>query len=29
MHTFVHVEIPTTDLKKAMSFYGPLFNWRF
>ncbi len=24
---FVHVELNTTDLKKAKSFYGQLFDW--
>ena len=24
---FVHVELNTTDLNKAQSFYGKLFNW--
>ena len=24
---FVHVELNTTDLNKAQSFYGQLFNW--
>ena len=25
---FVHVELNTTDLAKAKSFYGKLFDWR-
>jgi len=25
---FVHVELNTTDLNKAQSFYGKLFNWK-
>lgn len=25
---FVHVELNTTDLAKAKSFYGSLFNWK-
>jgi predicted enzyme related to lactoylglutathione lyase len=25
---FVHVELNTTDLNKAKSFYGQLFNWK-
>jgi len=25
---FVHVELNTTDLNKAQSFYGQLFNWQ-
>ena len=24
---FVHVELNTTDVSKAKSFYGSLFNW--
>jgi predicted enzyme related to lactoylglutathione lyase len=26
---FVHVELNTTDPKKAKSFYGTLFDWQF
>ena len=29
MHSFGHVEIPTTDFKKAKKFYGNLFDWTF
>jgi uncharacterized protein len=29
MHHFGHVEIPTTDFKKAKKFYGNLFGWTF
>ena len=29
MHTFAHVELPTTDLKIAADFYGALFQWTF
>jgi len=25
---FVHVELVSTDVKKAKSFYGKLFNWK-
>ena len=25
---FVHVELSTTDLKKARDFYGKLFDWK-
>ena len=25
---FVHVELNTTDLNKAQTFYGKLFNWQ-
>ena len=25
---FVHIELATTDLAKAKSFYGSLFNWK-
>jgi uncharacterized protein len=25
---FVHVELVTTDVAKAKSFYGKLFNWK-
>ena len=25
---FVHIELATTDLAKAKSFYGALFNWK-
>lgn len=26
-HPFVHVELNTTDLSKAKTFYGKLFDW--
>ena len=26
---FVHLELNTTDLKKAQAFYGGLFGWKF
>jgi hypothetical protein len=26
---FVHLELNTTDLKKAQAFYGELFGWKF
>lgn len=29
MHEFVHVEIPTRDLKRAKTFYGKVFGWTF
>ncbi len=29
MHSFGHIEIPTTDLKKAKKFYGTVFGWEF
>jgi predicted enzyme related to lactoylglutathione lyase len=29
MYTFAHVEIPALDLRKAASFYGALFQWKF
>ena len=29
MHPFGHVEIPTTDVKKAKRFYAKVFGWRF
>ncbi len=25
---FVHVELNTTDLRKAKAFYGKLFDWK-
>ncbi len=25
---FVHVELNTTDIEKAKTFYGQLFNWK-
>jgi uncharacterized protein len=25
---FVHIELSSTDVKKAKSFYGSLFNWK-
>lgn len=29
MNGFVHVEIPTRDLKRAKAFYGKVFGWTF
>lgn len=29
MHTFAHIELPTTDLDQAAAFYGQLFGWKF
>ncbi len=29
MHSFGHIEIPTTNLKRAMKFYGTVFGWEF
>jgi uncharacterized protein len=29
MYGFAHVEIPTTDLKRATVFFGALFLWQF
>ncbi len=29
MHHFGHIEIPTTDLKKAKKFFGKIFGWTF
>ena len=29
MHNFGHIEIPTTNLKKAKKFYGNVFGWTF
>ncbi len=29
MNGFVHVEIPTRDLKRAKAFYGKIFGWTF
>lgn len=29
MYSFVHVEIPTTNLTAAVTFYGGLFDWKF
>jgi len=29
MHGFVHVEIPTRDLRRAKAFYGKVFGWTF
>src|ERR1700753_2432506 len=26
---FVHLELNTTDLKKAQAFYGGMFGWKF
>lgn len=28
MHTFCHIELTTTDLEKAASFYRNLFGWK-
>lgn len=29
MNGFVHVEIPTRDIKRAKTFYGKVFGWTF
>ena len=29
MNGFVHIEIPTRDLKRAKAFYGKVFGWTF
>ena len=29
MHNFGHIEIPTTNLKKAKKFFGKVFGWTF
>jgi predicted enzyme related to lactoylglutathione lyase len=29
MHGFGHVEIPTTEFKKAKKFFGAVFGWTF
>lgn len=29
MHRFGHVELPTTNIKKAKKFYGTIFGWTF
>jgi predicted enzyme related to lactoylglutathione lyase len=29
MHGFGHIEIPTTNFKKAKKFYGTVFGWTF
>ena len=29
MHSFGHVEIPTTNLKRAQKFFGTVFGWQF
>jgi predicted enzyme related to lactoylglutathione lyase len=29
MHGFGHVEIPTTNFKKAKKFFGAVFGWTF
>lgn len=29
MYSFVHVEIPTSNLSAAATFYGGLFGWKF
>ncbi len=29
MHGFGHIEIPTTDFKKAKKFFGTIFGWTF
>ena len=29
MHSIGHVEIPTTDFKKAKRFFGTVFGWEF
>jgi predicted enzyme related to lactoylglutathione lyase len=29
VHGFIHIEIPTRDLKRAKAFYGKIFGWTF
>jgi len=29
MHNFGHIEIPTTNIKKARKFFGKVFGWTF
>lgn len=29
MHRFGHIEIPTTNLKRAKKFFGTVFGWTF
>ena len=29
MHAFAHVEIPVLDMERAVTFYAPLFSWKF
>jgi uncharacterized protein len=29
MHSFGHIEIPTTNLEKAKKFFGTVFGWTF
>jgi len=29
MHKFGHIEIPTTNVKKAKKFFGAVFGWTF
>ena len=29
MNGFGHIEIPTTNFKKAKKFYGTVFGWSF
>jgi hypothetical protein len=29
VYEFAHVEIPTGDLKRAKTFYGRIFQWRY
>jgi hypothetical protein len=29
MHNFGHIEIPTTNIKKAKKFFGSVFGWTF
>jgi len=29
MHGFGHIEIPTTNFKRAKKFYGAIFEWTF
>ena len=29
MHNFGHIEIPTTNIKKAKKFFGGVFGWTF
>jgi predicted enzyme related to lactoylglutathione lyase len=28
MHTITHIEIPAPDLKKAVTFYSKVFDWK-
>jgi predicted enzyme related to lactoylglutathione lyase len=29
MHGFGHIEIPTTNVRRAMKFFGAVFGWTF